>query len=693
MTIQLPDPNSLSFSALPADARQEVRDWLDAFASNPVTKPIGQSLHRIARHIGRPYGTVRRKYDEYRKTESWKVFIPKHKLPKSALHIRTKNQAFRNHLATLAENHQRNSKAAIRKLKRQWKNREHIPAYEDFSGHPSFPDGWSDRNLARIIQEECDARALQSLRHGTSSKTNYLLPQVHLTRVGLYPGAVYQIDDVWHDHFVTIGRDPQPVRVLELGVMDLFSGCRFHWGTKPRTRRNDGTHQNLNEREMRLFLAATLLEHGYSARGTQLMVEHGTAAIRDDVERILHDDTGGLVSVVRQPIEGGQQALNNYWPGSEGGNFRAKASLESLHNLIHNDLSDLALQTGKNKESRPVITDRQLHYISKIIKDVSKVNPAAVEALQLPGMDFHSQFVPFLNDYYRYGLNARTDHNLQGWKELGHLVTEYTMLPGSDHFLSAEQFLALPEISRLTLAQAAQNDPKKYSRKRYLSPNEVWLPAVSSLLKIAPHTLCDILSQDLAREIKVEGSYIDFNDQEITAEKLIYSSRLHTIDGATRELPSGQTFSAFANPFAPRWLFICDAKGTCLGFCELVKRPSYTDTAAIQTAAAHKRERIADILQPSRQRQEQRVGETQALKLHNNRLKKGESIDPQERRSQAGRKASATRRENRVHHHAEILNQDDDTQLAESILSSPTNQHLSSDSTPDDDDEFENPFT
>lgn len=648
MKIQLPRPDSTTFAALPADARQEVRDWIDAFQTHPFAKPVGNWIDTIASHVGKSPATVRRKYDEFKRSRSWKVFVPKHRLPKTALNVRTRHEVFRNHLAALAENHQRNSTAAIRKLKRQWKNRETVPAYEDFPGWPALPDGWSDRNLSRIIQDVCDKRALQSVRHGTSSKTNALLPQVHLTRVGLYPGAVYQIDDVWHDNFVTIGKNPRPVRVLEFGVLDLFSGCRFHWGSKPRMRREDGTHQNLNEREMRFFLAALLLNFGYSERGTQLMVEHGTAAIREDVERILRDDTGGLLTVARQPIEGTQQALCNFWPGSEGGNFRAKASLESLHNLIHNDLAHLALQTGKNPDSRPVITDRQQQYINRIVRDVAKVNPAAVEALQLPALDYHSQFVPFLNDYYRHGLNARTDHNLEGWAELGHVVTEYTAVPGSDHFLTVDQFLALPEVSRLTLAEAARQLPTQYTRKRSLSPSEVWQPAVKGLRRISHTTVCDILSQDLAREVKVRGSYIEFKDLDIAPDPMIYQARLRTPEGAERELPAGSKFSAFANPFAPRFLFVCDSKGRCLGTCELVKRVSYTDQTAIAQAAGHKRERIADILQGTRQRQAGEVQAAQDMREHNRRLLKGESTDPAERRALGARKAADSRQTNRV---------------------------------------------
>jgi hypothetical protein len=394
------------------------------------------------------------------------------------------------------------------------------------------------------------------------------------------------------------------------------------------------------------------------------MVEHGTAAVREDVERILYDDTGGKITTVRQPIEGGQQALNNYWPGSEGGNFRAKAALESLHARIHNDLSNLRLQTGKNKDSRPVTTDRQLQYISRIIKDVAKVNPGAVQALLLPSMDFHREFVPFLNDYYRHGLNARTDHRLEGWAELGHLVTEYTMLPGSDQFLSAEQFLALPDVSRQLLTESARNQPAQFTRKRNLSPAEVFYPAVPKLRKLAPHTLCDILSQDLAREVTVRGSFIEFQDKDIAPEPLIYKSQLLTIEGNLRELRSGEKLNAFANPFAPRWLFVTDARGTCLGQCELVKKVAHTDHQGIQRAAGEKRARIADILEPTRQRHTEEVRQVNDMREHNRRVLAGEETDPHRRRIAGAEQAQVTRRGNRVESHAETLRDDHDLAAA-----------------------------
>jgi hypothetical protein len=474
---------------------------------------------------------------------------------------------------------------------------------------------------------------------------------------------------MWHDNFVTVGKNRTPARVIELGALDLFSACRFKWGAKPRLRNEDtGSFNNLNEADTRFFIAGMFADVGYSPRGTMLMLEHGTAALREDVERILYDASGGLIRCDRQPIEGKQQALTQYWGGTEGGNFRAKASLESIHNRIHNDLANLSLQTGKDSNSRPVTTDRQLQYITNILKSIAKVAPDRLELLKLPALDFHTQFIPLLQDYYQHGLNNRTDHTLQGWAELGHLVTEYTTLPGSGHYLNGSQFLALPEASQAIISQAAQNDPKTWTRKRNLSPAEVWNPSLGNMLKLPDYILGDILSQDLAREEKVKGSFFKFRDQGTTGIEHIYEARLYTIDGAVRELPHGETFQVFANPFSPRWLQVHNARGQYLGKCELYKRvqPLNLDAFAdanpweerspirseeLTRAAGEKHARIAEQHEGMRLRHSERVTTSQDLREFNRKVIDGEPVTDAEiaaARSVSGHKASATRNANKA---------------------------------------------
>lgn len=643
-----PDPDSNTFADLPIDLRKEVKDWLRAFEQVDSWHNIGQAIARVASRMGVSVPTARRKYDALRTSNGdWKAIVPGNRMPKADSNTRTGNREFRNYITALAERHHRNSLAAYRKFLEQWNAREPIPAYEDFPGWPRAP--FSKRTFYRILAAETDARRLRSIRVSTSSKSGADLAQVFTTRVGLYPGAVYQIDDVWHDNFVTLGMNPNPVRVLELGALDLFSGCRFAWGCKPRIKKADGSGmENLKEREMRFFLAGLLWDHGIHPQGTRLMVEHGTAAIRADVAELL-ESSGLGISIDRQPIEGRQAALTGYWPGTEGGNFRAKAHLESIHNLIHNDLGHLLFQTGSHSSgiAAPVTTDRQIQYIARILRSVLEKCPHRADLLRLPTLDFHSQFLPYLNDYYRIGLNGRTDHQLEGWAKLGFQTTEYTLAPGSGQYLTSGQYLALPESTQAMLREAARYDAANYTRKRNLSPQEVWDSGRKDLRRAPAPLICDILGKDLGREVTVRGSYIRFRDQDISPEELIYQARAHLLTGAQRELRDGEKFLAFANPFSLSDLFLLDGRDRYYGICRLEQRVTATDRTGLTTAAGEKAHRNAEILQPLRNRHAEAVQEAQRLREHNQRVISGDPITDEEiaaARSESASKGVTTRR-------------------------------------------------
>lgn len=643
-----PDPDCDQFADCPLDLRREIQRWMQAFAQVDFTGGITGSLKRVSQMMGVSLATATRYYYNLKSNDGHWTALADGRRAKRIVHTGTGTQSreFRNFITALAENHHRNSKAAYRKFKTAWAARENIPGFEDFAGWPSVP--FSYRTFARIIQQETDKRRLRSIRISTSSKSGASLAQVLTTRVGLYPGAVYQFDDVWHDNYVTLGRDPVPKRVLELGVLDLFSGCRFHFGCKPRIKNADGNMENLKEREMRFFLAGVLWNYGTSPRGTRMMVEHGTAALREDVIAILHDSGLGI-SVDRQPIEGKQAALTGFWKGTEGGNFRAKAALESIHNLIHNDLAHLALQTGSHHSgiAAPVITERQLTYIKNIVQDVLKKVPHRAELLRLPSLDFHSQFLPFLRDYYDLGLNSRTDHELEGWEALGFLTTEYTPIPGSGQFLTSQDFLGLPEESQAIIRMASKQDPAKWSRRRKLSPMEVWNSGRGDLRRAPAPLICDILGKDLGREVTVKGSYIRFRDQDIAPDEMIYQARAIHLNGAQRELRDGEKFFAFANPFAPDTLFLLDAHDRYLGHCMLETRVTATDRQALIAAAGFKAQRNAEILQPLRNRHAEQVQDAQDLREHNRRVVDGEPVTQEEiadARSAAAHRAVSTRR-------------------------------------------------
>lgn len=684
-----------AWELLSAEQKRSVKNWLDAF-SNVPTKNVTRWLVDLAEAMGCEYPTARRKYDAIvRRQESWAALIDKRTIPRAAENIDgTSSLAFRAYLVKLVSSYQRNNTAAFRELRRRWDKRETIPGYEQFPGWPNLPTGWHKRNLARIVNAETSRERLNSIRIGTSSKTNLSLPTTRTTRVGLWPGAVIQLDDVWHDNYVSIGsgRNLKIVRVLELGALDLFSAHRFHWGAKPRCKGPDNKWQSLNGGDMRLFTAGMLHSNGYSSRGTMLMSEHATANVSEAVARILYDASGGLIRVDYQPIEGKQAALNGYWSGTEGGNFRAKACLESTHNLIHNDLAHLAMQTGSPSSGLkgPVTTERIKSYIEKIVKDVLTKVPHRAELLQLRAagmpLDFHTQFVPYLMDYYHFGLACRTDHQLEGWSELGHQITEYTTCPGSGHWLSQKQFLALPPAAQSIIAASVQHAPQEWMQRRNLSPYEVYQTR-SDFKNLPPSAICEIIGQDLAREVTASRGFLEFCDAEISADSLIYKSRYIAGPNRGQEIQHGQKVLMFAMPFDNATAFAVDAAGRYLGELPLYRKVNAINPDAFQTvspfderpqlkseeflrAAGEKHARIADTLEPDRINHREEVQAARDLRAHNRDVIQGRPITPDEiatARSESGKQGHRTAAANRLQAHGNPFDSESSYQPDEEI--------------------------
>jgi hypothetical protein len=179
-----------------------------------------------------------------------------------------------------------------------------IPGYENCGGYPELgaggvPRGWSYRTFCRSMPQDDYSRTIA--RTGRAAAATYR-PGVYTTRVGLRCGSVYMLDDVWHDFYVKPTLKSESMRLLELCCMDLFSAKRVLYGTKAEREDDNGVRERIRERDMRFLLAAVLSLHGYRKDGTVLIGEHGTAIIRENVERILHDRTGGAITVQRGGI-------------------------------------------------------------------------------------------------------------------------------------------------------------------------------------------------------------------------------------------------------------------------------------------------------------------------------------------------------------------------------------------------------
>jgi len=460
-------------------------------------------------------------------------------------------------------------------------------------------------------------------------------PKVFTSRAQLWAGSHYQFDDVWHDHFVVF--NGLPVRVLEIGALDVRSGCRFAWGTKPRVEKN-GKFENLREAEMRFLLASVLWNHGYNPRGTELVVEHGTATVREDIEDVLRrigelPDKTPIVTVRRGGIQGNELAIGGSWHGTGKGNPRHKGALESLHNLIHNELAMLPGQSGMDKAHRPEALDNAnglLGQTDKLLKVKAQLPPERAALLKLPLLEYHSHFLPLLLDVYDR-INGRDWHELEGWAASGFVTLDYKVAPEAIEWVGTERLLAMPAPLREALVAAARQDARLL-RQRKLSPTEVWQAGRGQLQRVPAHVIADILGEDLAEERKCKNAYFEFDDMELSPEELRYEGRILTPDGREEELRD-DTYQTFCNPFDLGQLFIHDAKGRHLGVARRVKRG--VNAAEIQRELGRQRERLADLQRPllARHAAEARA-EARRLE-HNADVIAGAPVTPEEKQRAA----------------------------------------------------------
>lgn len=507
---------------------------------------------------------------------------------------RTKSPRFVSYLAGLSAQNQRCSSSVFRELVRRWKAREIIPGYEDFPNWPSIPSGWSKQNLYRLLPSE---RELKMMRHGVKASA-HLLPQVYGTRAGLQAGSVYICDDVWIDRLCIA--EGQIVRPLQFGANDLLTGKRLCWGTKPRLKREDGSHMGLNGDEMLLLLADLFGNVGYTPAGTMLVLENGTASINQEIEEILTRISYGAIKVHRSGMEGGRQVLLRGFKGRAGGNPRgAKGSLESWHNLLHNELASTVGGTGKDRQPPEI-----LHGIAEeeraILKKEAQYGISLAHHLPTFG-ELCTQLIGIVAQ-----INARTDHNLEGWEACGYTKSEYRLDPTSDAWadLAALQHNNPNALVMIQQMQEMCKGSATLLRQRYLSPSEAWekqLATQSPLIKFTAGEICELLAPKFARKLAIKGAQIHVKDKALYgSESLIYEARVATPSGYERELDPRMSYQGIVNPHDTSKCYILDERGIVQGVAQQIGRVSYSDLEGLRKASGRAQHRRAEIMAPIR---------------------------------------------------------------------------------------------
>ena len=593
MTSLIPSSQIAEYLQLPSEARREVDAWLREL--NLVTRPIQQSLAAAAGRLGVSVQTARRKYDLWRKTGDWRQLVNRARVPEA----RGLNEEFVDYWKKLCEQNGRKCRPAFRAFQRSWQQGEHIPGLDNSLPRHVLPFGCTYDNLIRHKPTKFE---LTAARIGRSAAADYR-PLVFTTRVGLNVGQYIVFDDMWHDFKVCAIGQRRPMRLLQLHAHDLFSGCQFARGIKPRLEDEaTGKSVGLKEDEM-LFLVAHVLDtYGYRADGCTFLVEHGTAAVREDIERALFDLTGGKLTVNRSGIEGAAAFAGQY-AGRSKGNFRLKASLESLGNLIHNETANLIQFPGQTGSNSRVNLPEELHgrerHADSLIKAMLALPAERAALLKLPFLEVN-QAIWLVNEIMDR-INRRTDHELEGWLEAGLTTTDFDV-PGVG-LLTGSAVMALEEAKRAAVLAVAAPMARK------LSPQEVFNNGKPMLARFRPEQTAALLHTRAGREVRVgQDRIIEFCDETISPEPLRYEART---------LPVGEKYEVVVNPFAPQSAHLFDARGAWVGVVDAWQKIRRDDVAALHAQMGRAAKIEKELLTPLAARGAELTRERIAQAQHN----------------------------------------------------------------------------
>lgn len=657
--------DQLELGRMPLECRTDVEAWLQRLRIVARRIQDGERICTVmaqeARVCAIPVSTFRRQWDRLR-VHGWRGLVNRAKFPVDRnvglppLFVKEWNKILLLHQRDTAG---RQARRVLLARWRAWRGGhglpgdesaaipgyDHAPAPEKYTGYPL---GWSLQNLMR----NGPSRYEKALRRQGTMAAKALLPSIRTTRVGMEVGQMYMPDDQWHDTYVNlIGREGEVInkramRPISFNMIDVLSGCDFTRGHRPIIWDDVSKSKKMfAPQDFFWFLIHVLSDYGWrSDIGTVIVMEHGTATVNDLIRRAITAHTEGKVTFQLGGI-GGDPLKGLFYEGQSRGNFKVKAHRESWFNLFRNYTSALLGPTGLSPEMAPEESHGLLRYNQTLLKAMKELGPKRAALLRMPILNWFD-YVPIANTITEC-INQRSDHELEGWAEMGFIAQDVRLNTTSDHWLSLSDIHALPDPTAQQLALSLMT-VEGHRRDRRLSPREVFDQGrrEGEFKRLNPHFLNQVVPKDKGyfHELRVnERHEILVPDADRPGVPLCYPAMVTNYKGREETLHPGDEVRVYVNPFSPQQALICEPNDAAIGLATQMVRPMRGDADAMARNAGMVSHLEAHLNRAARHQAADLAAERAELHEHNERVIQGEPVTEAEHAS-AARMRKAKRR-------------------------------------------------
>lgn len=557
--------------------------------------------------------------------------------------------SFRNFYKKLCEDNQRVDRDGYRELIKIWETKfdseggwyETIPGYGQWPVASRFghPEGWSERNLYRLVPDLYDSTAERVGAFAASA----FRPAVLRRRVAddgtrLEIGEQVEFDDHEYNVKVHFPGQLKAMRPRGFTAVEVLSAFLTPVYKMTLWDEEEEKKLTLRERDFQWFVVNWLTNVGWRVdeRGTEFIGELGTAAIRARFAEAIFRATQDKVKVPGRGVFDKPAHAGQYKPAGKG-NFKRSALIESSFSLIDNAFARLPAQTGLDRLTAPAEMagrEQEMHAILRAAKKLPLDEAARLRIPFLTWFQFNSRAMGLYAE-----VNKNPEHELDGWAELGFQTTDWR-LNADMPWMAQERLYQLPDAERdAALALLNADGPAPLTRARNLSRHEVFSAEHAAALKagtmqkLSPWRWCDLMGLEAGWPVTVnKQSMFKVEAREFGPRAIHYLAAVNQ-----RHLPVGEKYLAFINPWAPQWMLLTREDGAAVGLCEQWSAPCRNDVEGIKRMAgkqAHwEAQRRADL----NERHADKAEEIAHMREHNEAIMHPERAEEAERQAEQKR--------------------------------------------------------